>query len=391
MGELMGKDLQGNELGVGITQRTWGSYSARYTDSNGVRIGRNFKTVDECRAWIERSVIEDKYIGKLRGSAFTVQKWFRYYIDIIKKPVLKERTVELYIHMFNRHIKSILGRIKLTAVQPLHCQRVLDVASRRNLADVTIEKVRTVMHDMFGSAYDYDYIASNPVWKSVRIYRRNPTKERVVLNVSEQKAFLEEAAKFREYPAFALILQTGMRIGELSALQWRDIDFQKKMIHVNRTGSYRNGEFRVNSPKTPNSRRKIPMTRKSEELLTALQDNYSVFPSSPHKEEGYIFINSKGMVTRQYAYQKTITHIRNTLGIPGITIHGLRHTFATRCIEAGMRPKTLQVLLGHASVAITMNLYVHVTQEQKEKEVNSVADRILCMDGEEYGAGSSGA
>lgn len=184
----MGKDLQGNELGVGITQRTWGSYSARYTDSNGVRIGRNFKTVDECRAWIERSVIEDKYIGKLRGSAFTVQKWFRYYIDIIKKPVLKERTVELYIHMFNRHINLIIGRMKLTAVRPLHCQRVLDVASRRNLADVTIEKVRTVMHDMFGSAYDYDYIASNPVRKSVRIYRRNPTKERVVLNVSEQKA-----------------------------------------------------------------------------------------------------------------------------------------------------------------------------------------------------------
>ena len=387
----MGKDLQGNELGVGITQRTWGSYSARYTDSNGVRIGRNFKTVDECRAWIERSVIEDKYIGKLRGSAFTVQKWFRYYIDIIKKPVLKERTVELYIHMFNRHINPIIGRMKLTAVRPLHCQRVMDVASRRNLADVTIEKVRTVMHDMFGSAYDYDYIASNPVRKSVRIYRRNPTKERVVLNVSEQKAFLEEAAKFREYPAFALILQTGMRIGELSALQWRDIDFKKKMIHVDRTGSYRNGEFRVNSPKTPNSRRKIPMTRKSEELLERLWTQYSGFPASHHKEEGYIFINSKGMVTRQCAYQKTITHIRNTLGIPGITIHGLRHTFATRCIEAGMRPKTLQVLLGHASVAITMNLYVHVTQEQKEKEVNSVADRILCMDGEEYGTGYSGA
>lgn len=386
----MGRDLQGNELGVGITQRAWGSYSARHTDSNGVRIGRNFKTVEECKAWIERSVIEDKYVGKLRGSAYTVQKWFRYYIDVIKRPVLKERTVELYLQMYKRHINPVIGKMKLTAVRPLHCQRVLDVASRRNIADMTLEKIRTVMHDMFGSAYDYDYIATNPVRKSVRIYRKNPTKERVVLSVPEQKAFLAEAARFREYPAFALILQTGMRIGELSALQWRDIDFQKRMIHINRTGSYRNGEFRVNSPKTPNSRRKIPMTRKSEEVLTDLRDRYEEFPSSKDKEEGYIFINSKGKVIRQCAYQKTMTHIRNTLGIPGITIHGLRHTFATRCVEAGMRPKTLQVLLGHASVAITMNLYVHVTQEQKEKEVNSVADRILGMD-EEYGTGSSGA
>lgn len=224
----MGKDLHGTELGVGITQRAWGSYSACYTDSNGVRIGRNFKTVDECKAWIERSVIEDKYIGKLRGSAFTVQKWFQYYIDVIKKPVLKESTVELYTQMFKRHVNPIIGRMKLTAVRPLHCQREFD----RSIKRIPIRFAKTV------------------------------------------------------------------------------------------------------------------------------------------------FLMKNGYPRRLASYDAYMHRTADKLGIERFSVHALRHTYATRCIEEGMNPKSLQVLLGHSSLEITLNRYVHVTEEESVNEIHSIEDRL---------------
>lgn len=93
----------------------------------------------------------------------------------------------------------------------------------------------------------------------------------------------------------------------------------------------------------------------------------------------------EGNVLRWNYIQNELTNVTKEAGLPRLTMHALRHTFATRCIEAGMRPKTLQVLLGHSSVDFTMNLYVHVTPEQKEKEVLRVEKNILCGAGEYYG------
>lgn len=382
----MGKDLLGNELGNGITQRAWGAYFARYTDSNGVRIGKNFDSLEECKEWIERAVIVDKYVGKLPGSAYTVQTWFEYYIELIKSPILKARSIELYSSVFRMDIAPYIGRMRLTAVKPIHCQKVLDVAVNHEYADETIKKVRSVMRDMFECAYDYGYIASNPVKGSVQFRRREVIKrERLIFSAAEQKKFLEGARKNSFYPVFALILQTGLRAGEIMALRWCDINFKKKMIYVRQTGRYLKGDFVTTSPKTESGKRMIPMTRKCDEILHSLKDEYDKYPKSKHKEEGFVFLNSLGIVIRPSRLREALDEITCKEKVPRVTLHGLRHTFATRCIEAGMRPKTLQVLLGHASVDFTMNLYVHVTPEQKAKEVFKVEKNISCDAGELYG------
>lgn len=382
----MGKDIYGNELGKGITQRKWGVYFARYQDSNGVRFGKCFNTVEECRTWIERSVIVDKYVGKLPGSSYTVRSWFQYYIELIKAPIMKTRSIELYTSEFRSNIDPYIGRMRLTSVRPLHCQKVLDTAVDRELSDQTVKKIRSVMRDMFECAFDYGYIASNPVKASVRMNRRECIKrERVILSASEQRVFIKEAKKNTAYPVFAFALQTGVRIGELSALRWKDINFKKKMIYIMQTGRYLHGQFVAASPKTENSKRMIPMTKKCEEILLSLKERYNdIFPTE-YKEEGYVFLNPQGNVLRWNYIQNELTKVTKEAGLPRLTMHALRHTFATRCIEAGMRPKTLQVLLGHSSVDFTMNLYVHVTPEQKEKEVLRVEKNILCGAGEYYG------
>ena len=382
----MGKDIYGNELGKGITQRKWGTFFARYQDSNGIRFGKCFKTVEECRDWIERSIIVDKYIGKLPGSAYTVQSWFQYYIELIKSPIMKERSIELYSSVFRNGIAPYIGKRRLTSVQPLHCQNVLDSAIDRGLSDQTFKKIRSFMRDMFECAFDYGYIASNPVKASVQMNRRESIKrERVILTATEQRMFIREAKKSSAYSVFAFALQTGVRIGELCALRWNDVNFRKKMIYIKQTGRWHHGKFIAASPKTVSSKRMIPMTQKCEEILQSLKKNYDdIFPTD-YKEEGYIFLNSEGEVLRYNYIQHELTSVTTAAGLPRLTMHGLRHTFATRCIEAGMRPKTLQVLLGHASVDFTMNLYVHVTAEQKEKDVLRVERDILCGAGENYG------
>ena len=382
----MGKDIYGNELGNGITQRKWGVYYARYQDSNGVRFGKCFKTVEECREWIEKSIIVDKYIGKLPGSSYTVQSWFQYYIEYIKTPIMKTRSIELYSSEFRHNIAPHIGRLRLTAVRPIHCQKVLDIAVDRGLSDQTVKKIRSVMRDMFECAFDYGYIASNPVKSSVQMNRREKVKrERVILSASEQRQFIKEAQKSPAYPAFAFALQTGVRIGELVALRWKDVNFKKKMIYIRQTGRYYRGQFTAASPKTKTSERMIPMTKKCEEMLMLLKKNYNDIFQTEYKDEGYIFLNPKGQVLRFSYLQGELTKVSEVAGLPRLTMHGLRHTFATRCIEAGMRPKTLQVLLGHASVDLTMNLYVHVTPEQKTKDVLRVEKDILCGAGEDYG------
>jgi len=207
----------------------------------------------------------------------------------------------------------------------------------------------------------------------------------VILSASEQRVFIKEAKKNTAYPVFAFALQTGVRIGELSALRWKDINFKKKMIYIVQTGRYLHGQFVAASPKTENSKRMIPMTKKCEEILLSLKGRYDdIFPTE-YKEEGYVFLNPQGNVLRWNYIQNELTNVTKEAGLPRLTMHALRHTFATRCIEAGMRPKTLQVLLGHSSVDFTMNLYVHVTPEQKEKEVLRVEKNILCGAGEYYG------
>lgn len=374
----MGKDIHGNELGQGITQRAWGSYYVRYRDSNGVRLGRNFKTIEECREWLTKAAAADRYIGKLPGSNYSVREWYRFYIDLIKKPILKEKSIRLYDTIFRNHIDPVIGDMRLTAVRPAHCMKVLHIAAGQKLSDITRDKIRSVMRDMFMCALEYNYIAENPVRRNVKVVHTELNKEgRQVLTAEEQKRFLTEARKYAQYPAYALMLQTGMRLGELMSLQWRDISFKKRVIHIFRTGEYRDGEFRVTSPKTPYSRRKIPMTKKSEEILLGLREAYADLPDSEHKKDGYIFLNGEGKIVSPGVYRGVMNRIVKTLGLSKISPHCLRHTFATRCIEAGMQPKTLRAILGHASISITMNLYAHVTKEQKTREVQSVEGRIL--------------
>ena len=132
---------------------------------------------------------------------------------------------------------------------------------------------------------------------------------------------------------------------------------------------YGDQEFRIGEPKSKAVYRTIPMTQTAYDILKAKEKERHTIKVLDFRYKDFVFINRKGMPTKNSTYDSAIYKIVDKAGIPRFSMHTLRHTFAARAIEAGMKPKNLQEILGHANIGVTMNLYVHITEDEKEKEI----------------------
>ena len=210
------------------------------------------------------------------------------------------------------------------------------------------------------------------------------------LTIDEQQKFLETAKRSHNYRQYALILETGLRTGELIGLTWDAIDFDKRTLTVNKTLEYRHKykEWRAGPPKTKQSYRTIPLTNRAVELLKELyaerdtrkqSDTLSLELEYMDRRTGQmsklrmrdlVFINWRtGEPAKNSSYDTHLYKLCDEAGIKRFCMHALRHTYATRAIESGMQPKVLQRLLGHASIKTTMDRYVHVTMDSLENAV----------------------
>ena len=369
----MGKDLKGKELGVGICQIKNGKYVARFTKRNGKRIKREFFKLQECRKWMADAQFDDEHGNVLNGDDPTVEAWYRYWIDNVKGDNIRYNTRRNYNERYEKNIKQHIGDMLLKDIKPLHCQNVLNNMSEK-YANSVIEHSRLVMWMMFDSAVENDLISKNPVTKSVKCTSGRKSKEKRALTIDEQKLFLETIKDSSNYNQYAFVLQTGIRVGELIGLQWSDVDFKNKILHIRRTMEYRHcyGEWRTGEPKTKNSVRYIPLTQEAINILKNQKEKLRKLKIIPIEFSDTVFLCRKGTPTKNSAYDTKLFYYCDKAGIPRFSMHVLRHTFATRCIESGMRPKTLQMILGHSNIGITMNLYVHVTDDEKAKEIENI-------------------
>lgn len=194
-----------------------------------------------------------------------------------------------------------------------------------------------------------------------------------VLNITNHKklmAFVSDNFTFRNL-GILMCLQTGMRIGEVCALQWGDIDLQKGVVSISKTieriyiidSDVKHTELIISSPKTQNSHRDIPLSKTLLQMLRPLKrivnDKFFIITNEEKPTEPRTFRN----------YYKTVLR---TLNIPPLKFHGLRHSFATRCIECNCDYKTVSVILGHSDISTTLNLYVHPNNEQKKKCIDKM-------------------
>ena len=368
----MGKSLQGKELGIGITQRKDGRYSAKFKSKSGKRVEKYFDKLNMARKWLADTRYEDEHGNIGKSTNMTVDAWFNYWLTEIKAKTVRWSTLSSYKDRYNKNIKEIIGSMIISDVKPMHCQNVLNVMDSNGYVGSSMARTKATLSAMFSDACENGLIAANPVTKSVKCPKK-PEKNTRVLTLDEQERFLTAARESINYSHFLFILQTGVRSSELRGLKWDDTDFQNRIIHIRRNVAHdsSNNRFITGELKTSSGKRDIPMTKTVYNLLIDIKRQQADRKQKVISFEfaDHVFLNRNGKLLPNSNYDRYLEKICDKAGIERISMHTLRHTFATRCIESGMKPKTLQKILGHANISMTMDLYVHVTGDEKEKEM----------------------
>ena len=301
-----------------------------------------------------------------------LDEWFCNYI----RPSSKRKTCERYSEIIEKRLKLKLGEYELDELTPLVLQRYIteliesgNMKTGKGLAANSVNGIITVIQNSLKLAYALGTIKEYAADK----IRRPKTKEKEVtcFTLSEQKK-IERAAlagKKTKWLGIVVCLYTGLRIGELLALEWKDVDFQKGVLTVSKSrheGKDENGRYAqiVESPKTVSSRRCIPLPKQILCELRMLKRT---------SRSAYVISNGESSIPVR-SYQRSFERLLKKLDIPHKGFHALRHTFATRALECGMDVKMLSELLGHKDPAVTLRRYVHSLMEQKKEMMNKVGN-----------------
>ncbi len=299
--------------------------------------------------------------------------WLNEWLNNYIKPTCKIRTFERYSQLIDKHITGAIGNYELNDLTPSTIQKfVSDLLNNGNLRTMkglsvnTVNCIISVIQCSLKTAYMLEY---TKVYIGNKIVRPRTTEKQVYcFSISEQKkieSFCMQSKKKKLY-GIIICLYTGLRLGELLALKFTDIDFNKSLMYISKTCHDTSGGRLIESPKTQASNRIIPLPK---QILKFLKDL---------KESSYcdylIADFDKPVAIR--SYQRSFELLLKKLDIEHKGFHSLRHTFATRALECGMDVKTLSEILGHKNTNITLNRYVHSMFEHKQLMMNKLAKNL---------------
>ncbi len=337
----MGKSLKGKELGSGISQRKDGFYQGRFVNRFGKRQTFYASTLSELRQKLRNAQYEDEKELNVVTKDITLDEWFVVWMETCKKNC-RDSTKESYITHYKR-IQKALGWRKLTSLNLVIMQQAINEL----VSDNARKNSKKILVDMFEKAIASDLLIKNIAKQINPVITKEDKKERVVLSAREEEWFLKQAEGTFYYNLYVVALDTGLRIGELMDLMWEDV-------------------------KTKNGKRDIPLTSRAYDALKRQRvQNMEIslkWKTAPAGCENLVFVTRNNRPTQQFLVQECMLlitrHIQESHpDFEAFSPHTFRHTFATRAIENGMQPKTLQKLLGHGSLQMTMDLYCHVTED----------------------------
>ena len=286
-----------------------------------------------------------------------------------KRQFVKKSTFAVYSLIVETHLLPAFGHLTTVTekdVQDFVLHKLNEGLSQKTIKDMVIV-LRMILK--YGAKKNYCVYASIDV-----VFPTDRERQELeVLSIANQKKimrFVEDNFTFRNLGIF-ICLSTGIRIGEICALTWDDIDTENGVIYIRKTiqriyireNGIRHTELMIDTPKTATSIRDIPMTK---DLLSVLKPLRKVVNNS------FFVLTNDSIPTEPRTYRNYYKKLLVKLDIPPIKFHGLRHSFATRCIESHCDYKTVSVILGHSNISTTLNLYVHPNYEQKKKCIDKM-------------------
>ncbi|MEI6806158.1 MAG: site-specific integrase [Myxococcaceae bacterium] len=350
---------RGNREG-GLYQRADGVWCASLT-IGGNSVGRRKRRVvyGKTKTEVQKKLLE------LQSSAangtlteprrMKLAEYLKHWLEDIARPSIRASTYVRYDSLIRTHIIPLIGGAALTGLQPSILQNLYTNLEKKGASPRTREFVHAVMHKALKQALRLGYVQRN-ICDAVQ-KPRVPRKAMKCWSQEEANLFLSENSDDRFYALYVLALTTGLRQGELFGLKWEDVDFRGPSLAVRRTVIEISGILSTGEPKTAKGRRVVVLP---EKVVIALKQHRERMLAEGHHTD-WVFCDTKGGPLRKSNFRKNnFLRAVKRAKLPTIRFHDLRHTAATILLSQGVHPKVVQERLGHAQIAMTLDIYSHV-------------------------------
>ena len=392
MGRRAKNDNRRRVKGEGTIRKKGNGYEGRITvEVNGIRkqvsvYDKSQRVVVEKMQELRKKRDDNYYI---ENKNITLEEWLKEWMKVYKKPYISPRTYQGYVEK-SKTILEHLGNMQLQKIELYHLQKFISDLQNEGKSPKSLRHYYSIFKMCFDDAIMCRHISLNPT-RNLKL----PSMRRKELNImtkEEQLVFEGFMKKYRMGTAYIVLVNTGLRAGELSGLTWKDVDFENKALYVRRgmqkITTYDDDfnkvkrERKVTDVKTENSYRVVPMLDKVVKILQeykkkvqAEQEELAELGEG-FKDDDFIFKTKYNHpITSEYL-RKTCQGICKSNNFRKVGIHELRHTFATRSIEAGIDLRVLQEILGHASYSTTADIYVHILGQVKLSQMNRLEDYL---------------
>ena len=370
-----------------LRKRKDGRWEGRYTAGNDPATGKPIhksvlaKTQSEAKEKLKQAIAEAEKLDMSRAKSYALGAWIKLWYEVYAEPGLREKTKDYYLNYIDNHIVPELGNTpleKLTTIQIQKFYNDLQKSGRiqrythiklkdKGLSTRVVRGIHTLLNNCLEQAVAERLILTNPA-KGCRLPKLEK-REMKILPEDKIGPYLAEAERRGLLAAFYLELTTGLRRGELLALQWTDLDIENRTLTVTKQVNRISGELVVSPPKTRNSVRMLALPQQAVDLLIAEHKRH---PRNP-----YLFPSPKtGTMYDPDAFRRTHDKILKAIGAEHIRFHDLRHTFATLSLKSGVDVKTLSGALGHYSAGFTLNTYTHATAQMRQDAADTIGGVI---------------
>ena len=364
---------------------------AYYIDKCKKRIYVYGKSSKEVLDKLKKKIEEYEQEKTIRSdfNDYLLQDWVKIYLETYKKNELKESTYGSYLSVYRNSIEnSEIGRMMLSKIKPVNIQSYYNEKLKAGISVKSVWHIKSLIGSSLKQAVREGIIKDNP--DEYTVLPKKKRYEPTILMPEEIKKITDNAKEDPLYPIIIIALYTGMRKGELMALQWENVDFKNRQIFVKYNlcrvehekdinGMFHN-VFKLDTPKSKKSMRYIPITDIALDALK-IQKEWQIKNKEKYRdvyqENDFVFTEANGSMIRQRQFMDKYHAFLKEYGVSDCRFHDLRHSFASLMLEAGVSIKTLSDILGHSQISTSLDIYTHTYDSTKRIAVNKFNDIVM--------------